>query len=174
MTRCKQEGCISYALNPESGLCDRCYWKVEAEKLTDQLDQAGVKFTHQNLQLAQMRNVLENIRLSLSHALKCNRDRLTTAVQFELDKIQSTISDALSAPCPSADAVNGLEKSLKKGVWRLQYARNFYSGVNLALKGNPDDLDLGRVALKEWVDINEEQITELQGALAEYRRRKTN
>lgn len=33
MIPCKTKGCCSYALNehPESGLCDKCWWKAKAE-----------------------------------------------------------------------------------------------------------------------------------------------
>jgi len=40
MNQCKRDGCWSYAINDhkESGLCDKCYWIEQAEKLTAERD----------------------------------------------------------------------------------------------------------------------------------------
>ena len=40
MNQCKRDGCGSYAINDhkESGLCDKCYWIEQAEKLTTERD----------------------------------------------------------------------------------------------------------------------------------------
>lgn len=40
MDQCKRDGCGSYAINDhkESGLCDKCYWIEQAEKLTKERD----------------------------------------------------------------------------------------------------------------------------------------
>lgn len=40
MDQCKRDGCWSYAINDhkESGLCDKCYWIDQAEKLTAERD----------------------------------------------------------------------------------------------------------------------------------------